>query len=110
MDGVNNGGCGAKPAVLFRACGGIWKPDLRFDVHFLNQTKVRFVNGLFEKYCHWIVAFNGYQHHPVVFSLELQFGDTQQEREKLLECRKEYRSAYPICGRRKPTFADLFRK
>ena len=89
----------SKSAPDWECEGHNFEPQLHFTGSICDEKEAAFVERLISEYASHIVAhyYSGGQLGPAFFSIELQFGDTSDDRQARLECRKQYHT-----GPRKP--------
>ncbi len=92
----------------FEEAGNKWNPQLHFTGSLEDVAEVRFIESLLDKYEKHIVAHFIYSPWIGTYSVELQFGMSDQQRKALKECRQEYHAAFTRSGKLKRNVAEQF--
>nr|ADY58735.1 hypothetical protein Plabr_1118 [Rubinisphaera brasiliensis DSM 5305] len=80
--------------------GREFDPDLHFTGVY-NEPEVTFINWLTSHFSQNVVAAHAYSPFPKCFSLELQFGASEQDQERMQECLGLYENAFTKRGKLK---------
>ncbi len=94
------------PAPEFQSRGNEWSPDLHFTGMYVPD-EINFIEWLLERYSANVVAHYIYMPFPKSYSVELQFGTSEEDHAKMLDCRKAYHAAFDPKGRLKPAAAEM---
>lgn len=95
----------AKRAEVFEQQGGKWSPQLHFT-GAVERREAVFMNWLLQRYSRGVVAHHFDQPFPGTYSVELQFGDSPEDRRLMQECRRHYLDAFDENGALKKERAE----
>ena len=65
-----------------------------------------FMNWLIQRHARGIVAHSFYQPWPGAYSIELQFGPTEEDKRLMQECRRFYHDAFDEEGHLRPEISQ----
>lgn len=88
--------------------GGKWEPQLHFTGVLDDPVEIRFIEHLLKKYGEAVVAHYIYSPWPETYSVELQFGSSDEAKRKQSDCRNEYHAAFTCNGNLKKKIAEQF--
>jgi hypothetical protein len=97
----------SQPAPAFEAAKNKWKPQL----HFTGVTELpelQWLGDLLRRHEVGVVSHYFYCPLPGVYSLELQFGDTEKDRCLMKACRAEYLDSFTDDGKLKMSIRKRF--
>lgn len=85
--------------------GEEFDPDLHFT-GTIDPQKTTFINWLLNKVSANVVAAFAYSPFPNSFSIELQFGTSDEDQQRLIECQRLYQAAFTSAGNLKQGIAQ----
>ena len=88
----------ALSASQFMAKGNRWEPDLHFT-GTQDPMELRLIEELLSKYGHGVVAYFIYAPFPGTYSVELQFGSSDEDQKALAACRTEFHGSFDRQGK-----------
>jgi len=89
----------------YEAQGNAWSPQLHFTGPYIPE-EINFIEWLLNRYAANVVAHYIHAPFPMTYSVELQFGTSEEDRAKMLECRDEYHAAFDENGGLRPSAAS----
>ncbi len=86
----------------------LWKPDVHLTGGLGDPLEVRFIESLMDQFGDSVVAHQIYSPYLGTYSVEMQFGESDNDRQMMRACLEEYRAAFDQDGILKKAVAVRF--